>query len=131
VRCPFVSAAIVHVRTAGYGFDAAVPAGYFCFFAKRRARAPAQDGTPFYREQTLRIVISTGVAGGFEACARLLTEHFGGSAGGREGSPKQSTNRSATSGFAGRLSSSRSSALPKWFESSPSSTRKWGNLSAR
>src|SRR5262245_62729907 len=46
----------------------------FCFFAKRPARAPAQDGTPFYREQTLRIVISTGVAGGFEACARLLTE---------------------------------------------------------
>jgi hypothetical protein len=51
--------------------------------------------------------------------------------GGREGSPKQSTNRSATSSFAGRLSSSRSSALPKWFESSPSSTRKWGTLSAR
>jgi hypothetical protein len=39
--------------------------------------------------------------------------------------------RSATSGFAARLSSSRSSALPKWFESSPSSTRKWGTLSAR
>jgi hypothetical protein len=34
-------------------------------------------------------------------------------------------------GFAGRLSSSRSSALPKWFESSPSSTRKWRTLSAR
>ena len=51
--------------------------------------------------------------------------------GAREGSPKQSTNRSATSGFVGRLSSSRSSALPKWFESSPSSTRKWGTLSAR
>src|SRR5262245_46847753 len=42
-------------------------------FLKNGRRAPAQDGTPFYREQTLRIVIGTGVAGGFEACARLLT----------------------------------------------------------
>jgi tripartite-type tricarboxylate transporter receptor subunit TctC len=43
----------------------------------------AQDGAGFYRGKTLRIVISTGVAGGFGEYARLLSEHIGGHIAGR------------------------------------------------
>ena len=37
----------------------------------------AQDGADANRGKTLRIVISTGVAGGFAEYARLLSEHMG------------------------------------------------------
>jgi tripartite-type tricarboxylate transporter receptor subunit TctC len=47
------------------------------FAAAQISLARAQDGAPFYRDKTLRIVISTGVAGGFGAYARLLSEHLG------------------------------------------------------
>jgi tripartite-type tricarboxylate transporter receptor subunit TctC len=39
--------------------------------------AAAQDGTPFFQGKTIRIVISTGVAGGYAEYARLLAEHMG------------------------------------------------------
>jgi tripartite-type tricarboxylate transporter receptor subunit TctC len=45
--------------------------------ASQISLARAQDDAPFYRDKTLRIVISTGVAGGFGAYARLLSEHLG------------------------------------------------------
>ena len=37
----------------------------------------AQDATPFYQGKTIRIVISTGVAGGYAEYARALAEHMG------------------------------------------------------
>jgi tripartite-type tricarboxylate transporter receptor subunit TctC len=37
----------------------------------------AQEATPFYRGKTIRIVISTGVAGGYMEYARLLADHMG------------------------------------------------------
>jgi tripartite-type tricarboxylate transporter receptor subunit TctC len=37
----------------------------------------AQDATPFYKGKTIRIVISTGVAGGYAEYARVLAEHMG------------------------------------------------------
>jgi tripartite-type tricarboxylate transporter receptor subunit TctC len=37
----------------------------------------AQDGAPFYKGKTLRIVISTGVAGGYGEYARSLAAHMG------------------------------------------------------
>jgi tripartite-type tricarboxylate transporter receptor subunit TctC len=37
----------------------------------------AQDAAPFYRGKTIRIVISTGVAGGYAEYARLLAGHMG------------------------------------------------------
>jgi len=36
-----------------------------------------QDATPFYKGKTIRIVISTGVAGGYAEYARLLADHMG------------------------------------------------------
>lgn len=39
--------------------------------------ACAQDAAPFYRGKTIRIVISTGVAGGYMEYARLLADHMG------------------------------------------------------
>ena len=38
--------------------------------------ASAQDA-PFYKGKTIRIVISTGVAGGYAEYARVLAEHMG------------------------------------------------------
>src|ERR1700693_1917868 len=37
----------------------------------------AQDVAPFYQGKTIRIVISTGVAGGYAEYARLLADHMG------------------------------------------------------
>ncbi len=39
--------------------------------------AAAQDTAPFYRGKTVRIVISTGAAGGYAEYARLLAAHMG------------------------------------------------------
>jgi tripartite-type tricarboxylate transporter receptor subunit TctC len=39
--------------------------------------SPAQDGAPFYKGKTIRIVISTCVAGGYAEYARVLTLHMG------------------------------------------------------
>src|SRR5262245_50068866 len=39
------------------------------------ATASAQE--PFYRGRTIRIVISTGVAGGYAEYARVIAEHMG------------------------------------------------------
>jgi tripartite-type tricarboxylate transporter receptor subunit TctC len=41
------------------------------------ACAQALDGAPFYRGKTIRIVISTGVAGGYAEYARVIAEHMG------------------------------------------------------
>jgi tripartite-type tricarboxylate transporter receptor subunit TctC len=41
------------------------------------AAAPARTQEPFYRGKTVRIVISTGVAGGYAEYARVLAEHMG------------------------------------------------------
>ena len=41
------------------------------------ASAPAGAQEPFYRGKTIRIVISTGVAGGYAEYARVLAEHMG------------------------------------------------------
>jgi Tripartite tricarboxylate transporter family receptor len=46
-------------------------------FALQASLGWAQEGADFYRGKTLRIVISTGVAGGFGEYARLLSEHIG------------------------------------------------------
>jgi tripartite-type tricarboxylate transporter receptor subunit TctC len=43
----------------------------------------AQDSAPFYRGRTIRIVISTGVAGGYAEYARLLADHMGAHIAGR------------------------------------------------
>jgi tripartite-type tricarboxylate transporter receptor subunit TctC len=45
--------------------------------ALQTSLAPAQDNRGFYQGKTLRIVISTGVAGGFGEYARLLSEYIG------------------------------------------------------
>jgi tripartite-type tricarboxylate transporter receptor subunit TctC len=45
--------------------------------ASAPACAQAQDGAPFYRGKTIRIVISTGVAGGYAEYARVIAEHMG------------------------------------------------------
>jgi len=37
----------------------------------------AQDGAPFYKGKTIRIIISAGVAGGYAEYARLLATHMG------------------------------------------------------
>src|ERR1700693_1590609 len=37
----------------------------------------AQEAAPFYQGKTIRIVISTGVAGGYAEYARLLADHMG------------------------------------------------------
>ena len=37
----------------------------------------AQEAVPFYQGKTIRIVISTGVAGGYAEYARLLADHMG------------------------------------------------------
>jgi tripartite-type tricarboxylate transporter receptor subunit TctC len=37
----------------------------------------AQESAPFYRGKTIRIVISTGVAGGYAEYARVIAEHMG------------------------------------------------------
>src|SRR5215475_6277394 len=39
--------------------------------------AQAQESAPFYRGKTIRIVISTGVAGGYDEYARVIAEHMG------------------------------------------------------
>jgi tripartite-type tricarboxylate transporter receptor subunit TctC len=39
--------------------------------------ALAQDGAPFFQGKTIRIVISTGVAGGYAEYARVLSEYMG------------------------------------------------------
>ncbi len=39
--------------------------------------APAHAQEPFYRGKTIRIVISTGVAGGYAEYARIIAEHMG------------------------------------------------------
>jgi tripartite-type tricarboxylate transporter receptor subunit TctC len=41
------------------------------------ACAQAQESAPFYRGKTIRIVISTGVAGGYAEYARVIAEHMG------------------------------------------------------
>jgi tripartite-type tricarboxylate transporter receptor subunit TctC len=41
------------------------------------AQAQAQESAPFYRAKTIRIVISTGVAGGYAEYARVIAEHMG------------------------------------------------------
>src|SRR5215510_7875188 len=41
------------------------------------ASAPAYAQEPFYRGKTIRIVISTGVAGGYAEYARVIAEHMG------------------------------------------------------
>ena len=45
--------------------------------AVQASHGQAQSGADFYQGKTLRIVISTGVAGGFGEYARLLSEHIG------------------------------------------------------
>jgi tripartite-type tricarboxylate transporter receptor subunit TctC len=45
--------------------------------AVQASHGQAQGGADFYQGKTLRIVISTGVAGGFGEYARLLSEHIG------------------------------------------------------
>src|SRR5438874_3517376 len=39
--------------------------------------ASAQDRAPFYQGKTIRIVISTGVAGGYAEYARVLADYMG------------------------------------------------------
>ena len=39
--------------------------------------ALAQDAAPFYKNKTIRIIISTGVAGGYAEYAHLLADHMG------------------------------------------------------
>jgi tripartite-type tricarboxylate transporter receptor subunit TctC len=46
-------------------------------FALQASLGWAQEGADFYQGKTLRIVISTGVVGGFGEYARLLSEHIG------------------------------------------------------
>src|SRR5215510_1725848 len=41
------------------------------------ASAPAYAQEPFYRGKTIRMVISTGVAGGYAEYARVIAEHMG------------------------------------------------------
>src|SRR6476620_7736201 len=41
------------------------------------ATAPAFAEQPFYKDKTIRIIISTGVAGGYMEYARTLSEHMG------------------------------------------------------
>jgi tripartite-type tricarboxylate transporter receptor subunit TctC len=48
----------------------------FCL-ASAPACAQAQESAPFYRGKTIRIVISTGVAGGYAEYARVIAEHMG------------------------------------------------------
>jgi tripartite-type tricarboxylate transporter receptor subunit TctC len=45
--------------------------------ASAPACAQAQESPPFYRGKTIRIVISTGVAGGYAEYARVIAEHMG------------------------------------------------------
>jgi tripartite-type tricarboxylate transporter receptor subunit TctC len=45
--------------------------------ALQSSSGQTQGGADFYQGKTLRIVISTGVAGGFGEYARLLSEHIG------------------------------------------------------
>jgi len=45
--------------------------------AVQASHGQAQGSADFYQGKTLRIVISTGVAGGFGEYARLLSEHIG------------------------------------------------------
>src|SRR5260370_28331593 len=45
--------------------------------------SPAQEAAAFYRGKTIRIVISTGVAGGYAEYARLLADHMGAHIAGR------------------------------------------------
>ena len=45
--------------------------------ASAPACAQAQESAPFYRGKTIRIVISTGVAGGYAEYARVIAEHMG------------------------------------------------------
>src|SRR5258705_4483798 len=45
--------------------------------ASAPACAQAQEPTPFYKGKTIRIVISTGVAGGYAEYARVLAEYMG------------------------------------------------------
>src|SRR4026208_615215 len=67
-RRPIVAGALFFLRaTPGILVASATP-----------SPSRAQDGAGFYRGKTLRIVISTGVAGGFGEYARLLSEHIGG-----------------------------------------------------
>jgi tripartite-type tricarboxylate transporter receptor subunit TctC len=47
------------------------------FLASAPAGAQAQESAPFYRGKTIRIVISTGVAGGYAEYARVIAEHMG------------------------------------------------------
>ncbi len=47
--------------------------------------ASAQDAAPFYKGKTIRIVISTGVAGGYAEYARLLADHMGAHIAGQPG----------------------------------------------
>src|SRR5437762_12750097 len=50
----------------------------------------AQAAAPFYKGKTIRIVISTGVAGGSAEYARLLADHMGAHIAGRPGPIRQS-----------------------------------------
>src|SRR4030088_1633648 len=61
-------------KTAILGFLLAAPAP---------SNASAQEAAPFYQGKTIRIVISTGVAGGYAEYARLLADHMGAHIAGR------------------------------------------------
>ena len=62
-------------------FGMAANAVLCCAFAAELIAASpaahADDATPFYKGKTIRIVISTGVAGGYAEYARLLADHMG------------------------------------------------------
>src|SRR5258705_2875514 len=45
--------------------------------ASAPACAEPQESSPLYRGKTIRIVISTGVAGGYAEYARVIAEHMG------------------------------------------------------
>jgi tripartite-type tricarboxylate transporter receptor subunit TctC len=53
--------------------------GLLCFLLALTGAAAAQgtSGEPFYKGKQIRIVISTGVAGGYAEYARALAEHMG------------------------------------------------------
>jgi tripartite-type tricarboxylate transporter receptor subunit TctC len=61
-----------------------VLAGLFAVMLAAAAPAFAQEA-PFYRGKTIRIVISTGVAGGYAEYARLLADHMGAHIAGQPG----------------------------------------------
>jgi tripartite-type tricarboxylate transporter receptor subunit TctC len=59
------------------------PATLGLFLAAAPTIAGLAQDTPFYRGKTIRIIISTGVAGGYAEYARLLADHMGAHIAGR------------------------------------------------